>query len=146
MVGPQKHLYEKLGCRRASEVTNVQPDQPSRVLVDNINLHPVEMNPRQVVAMARAHPEKVVESDVTHAELLGLIPDDVDTKYRKRNVNVRDIDTINKHLGYEIMRHMGDDENPVTAEEIHLKVFKEEEDDKVRSMLRKHENMVGATW
>ena len=83
MVGPQKQLNEKLGCRTASGVANVQLDQPSRVLVANFNLHPVDLKHHQVVAMASAHPEKIVESDITHAELLGLIPDDDDTKYQK---------------------------------------------------------------
>ena len=95
--------------------------------------------------MASAHPEKIVESDVTHAALLGLIPDDVVTKYRKRHINIWDIEKINKHLADEIERHMGDEEKPVTAEEIILVVPKEEEE-KVINMLRKHENMVGPTW
>ena len=86
MGGPQQHLYEKMGCRRASEVADVQPDQPFRVLVAKLSLHPVDEKSHQVVAMASAHPEKIVESDITHAELLGLIPDDVDTKYQKRHV------------------------------------------------------------
>ena len=90
--------------------------------------------------MASAHPLKIVESDVTHADLLGLIPDDVDTKYRKRHVNVQDIDMINKHLAHERERHMGDDEQPVTAEEVDLDVPKEEEG-KDRNMLRKHEKI-----
>ena len=114
-----------MGCRRASGVANVQPDQPFRVLVSNFNLHPVDLKRHQVVAMASAHPEKIVESDVTHAELLGMIPDDVDTKYLKRHVNVWDIETINKHLTDERERHMGDDEKTVTAEEIDLNVPEE---------------------
>ena len=88
--------------------------------------------------MASGHSKKIVESDITHAELLRLIPDNVDTKYRKRHVNVRDIDTVNQHLADERERHMRDDEKPVTAEEIALDVPKEEED-KVRNMIRKHE-------
>ena len=86
MGGPQQHLYEKMGCRRASEVADVQPDQPCRVLVAKLSLHPVDEKSHQVVAMASTHPEKIVESDITHAELLGLIPDDVDTKYQKGHV------------------------------------------------------------
>ena len=115
-VGPQQQLYEKQGCWTASGVVNVQPSQQFRVLIANFNLHSVNLNPRQVVAMSSAHPEKIVESYVTLTELLGLIPDIVETKYRKRHVNVRDIDTINQHLTNERERHMGDDEKPVTAE------------------------------
>ena len=48
------------------------------------------------------------------------------------------MDTINKHLADKRERHVGDDENPVTAEEIELNV-PDEEEDKVRNMLRKHE-------
>ena len=78
--------------------------------------------------MASAHREKIVESDVTHAELLGLLPDNVDTKYRKRHVKVRDIETINQHLADERERHLCDDEKPVLAEDIDLNVPEEEED------------------
>ena len=79
-LGPQHQLYEKLGCRTVSGVANVQPGKPFRVLVSNYKLHPVDLKPHQVVAMASAHPWNIVESDFTHPELLGLIPDDVDTK------------------------------------------------------------------
>ena len=82
-------------------MANVQQNQPFRVLVATFNLHPVDLKPHQVVAMQSAHPVKIVESDVTDAELLGLIPDDVDTKYRKRHFNVRDVGTIKKHLSEE---------------------------------------------
>ena len=100
-VEPQQQLYEKQGCRTASGVAIVQPGQPFRILIANFNLHSFNLNRRQVVALASVHPEKIAESDVTHAELLGLLPDDVETKYLKRHVNVRDIDTINQHLADE---------------------------------------------
>lgn len=68
-----------------------------------------------MVASDLRHPENLVDSHISHAELLDLIPDDRDTKFCKRQVNVCDIDKINKNLTYQREKHMGKDEKPVTA-------------------------------
>lgn len=39
--------------------------------------------------------------------MLGLIPGDGYTKFRKRYINVRDIDTIDNHLANQEEKHMG---------------------------------------
>ena len=54
MVGPQQQLYEKLDCRTASGVANVEPDEPFRAPVANLNLHPVYLKPQQVLDMTSA--------------------------------------------------------------------------------------------
>lgn len=54
-----------------------------------------------------------MESHLSHAEMLGLIP--ADTKFEKRHIVVRYIHTIIKYLADQRDQHMDQDEKPVTA-------------------------------
>lgn len=47
----------------------------------------------------------MVEYAMTDAEMFGLIPDDVDTKFGKQHVDARDIETIN-HIADQREQHM----------------------------------------
>ena len=138
LVEPNEQLYNSSMCLTGTGIADVTAGKPFHVLVANFGERPIDLRPQQVVAMAGSHPEKLVESDISHSEMLGIIPDNVDTKFRKRHVNVRDIDTINKHLSDQREQHMGEDEKPKTADEIDLNV-PEDRKQEVRDMLRKHE-------
>ena len=60
--------------------------------------------------------------------------------YKKRTVNVKDIDTINQHLADSRESHAGKDEKPVTAETVELHVD-EKYHPTIRKMLKKHESL-----
>lgn len=60
--------------------------------------------------------------EAIHVEMFGSIPDDGDTKFCKRSVNVHDIDKINKQLSDQGEQHMGVDEKLVTADGIDIYV------------------------
>lgn len=56
----------------------------------------MKLNAKKVFASAEEQPEFIKESHIKHVEMLGIT--ELDTKYRKSNKNVRDVDTVNKHL------------------------------------------------
>lgn len=59
---------------------------------------------------------------MAHSKMLLFIPEDVETKYRKWYVDTCDVTTVKKYLAYQQEQHMGEDEMPVTATDIHLDV------------------------
>ena len=73
-----------------------------------------------MVAKAEGHPFNITEADISHGEVLGIVTDT--TRYRKRDTDARDIETINRHLADAIEAHAGVDETTITAENIELKV------------------------
>ena len=91
-----------------------------------------------MVAKAEDHPSNITEADISHGEVLGIMTDT--TRYRKRDTDDRDIETINKHLADAKEAHAGVDETPTKADKIELKVYERYHTD-IRNMLRKHENM-----
>lgn len=78
------------------------------------------MLPNKVKAYASDHLYKLVESNISHADMLGLIPDDQDTKFHKHDVDAKEIDKINHHLADQRELYIDKDENPVTADDISL--------------------------
>ena len=119
-------------------VADVIADKPFKVLVANFSDNVVSLLPHQVIATAADHPETLVESHMSHAEVFGLIPDNRDTKFRKRPINTKDIDVINRQLADQRELHMGEDEKPITADDIDIDVPEDKVAD-VRTMLKKHE-------
>ena len=89
------------------------------------------------MATVEIHPTNLAESHVTHGALLGISEE---THYKKRPLNVRDIETINKHLADAREAHAGKDEEPITADTVELHVDNKYHL-KIRNMLRKHESL-----
>lgn len=58
----------------------------------------IDLLGHHVVAYVSQNLKTIVESDIKQAEMLSLIPKDVDTKFINRYVDARDISTINKHF------------------------------------------------
>lgn len=98
MVEPYHPLYHNLQCLDGTGISDVKPDQPFHMLVANVGEDPVGLLPHNVVAYASHQPETIIESDITHAERLGLITEYVYKTFRKRHNDVQHIKTINKHL------------------------------------------------
>jgi len=140
MIEPNDQLYHNLLCRAGTGIMDVKRDQPFHILVANFAEHPIDILPRQVVAYTSDHPETLTKSHISHGEMLGVISANDDAKFRKRPLNVRDIDVINRQLADQRELHMGKDEKPVTADDINIDVPVDKEE-AVRSMLRKHESM-----
>lgn len=95
----------------------MRPNEPFHILFVDFGDHAIDLLPHQVVAYASQHPEILFESEITNAEMLGLILDDTYTKYRKIHTNVRHIDTITKHLADQRENHMGADEKPLSTDD-----------------------------
>ena len=66
------------------------------MFISSFGKHPVYFRPTQVVSKAEDHPSKITEAEISHGEVLGIMTDT--TRYRKRDTDARDMETINKHL------------------------------------------------
>lgn len=112
-------------CINASGVADAQSDQPLRILVANFSHRTRDGLPYQVVAPISEHPETLVESNLSHDEMFGLIHYEGDTQFRKRHTSAHDIETIKKYLASHLKQPMGGQEKPVAAEDISMDVPKE---------------------
>lgn len=91
----------------------MNPGQPFKVLIVNLTKNPVKLDTRQVVATADDHPDIIAEYNITHAKILGLTT----TKYKNRDKNVRDCDTVNKHIASaKVAALSNQDEQPIASE------------------------------
>ena len=64
-----------------------------------------------------------------------------DTRYKKRDFNIKDIETINRHLADQReANHSVREEKPITADTVELDVDKAHHT-KIRKMLRKNESL-----
>lgn len=91
-----------------------------------------------MVATTSDHQETIVDYYLSHAEVFGLISDNMDTKFRERHTSPSDIETINRHPPDHREEHMGEDEDPITFENIAMNVSNDKKDE-VRAMLNKNE-------
>ena len=138
-IEPLQRLYERHECLAGTGVHHATPGKPFNIMVANFSKRPVVLEAGQTVANCDEHPTALAESDISHAELLGIATEDA--KYRKRDFRAKDVELINKHL--EDARNAAvdqTDETPITADNIELHVD-EEFHPKKRKMLRKHESL-----
>lgn len=98
MVEPYHPLYNNLLYLYGTKIPFVKPGQRFHYPITKFGKHSSDFLPHQVVRYESQLTETIVESNTTHAEMLGLIPGDADTKVQKRNVDDRDIDTVNKNF------------------------------------------------
>ncbi len=141
LMEPNGRLYRNHTCLASNGVAEVEADKPFKVLVANFGDYPKQLAQGQVVATAYANPTNLVESTISHAELLGLCDDKEAMRYRKHNANARDESVINDYLRDLRSSHMGEDEKPVTADDIDLSGVPKSYHKRIRTMLRKHESM-----
>lgn len=93
-----------------------------------------------MVACNTPHHETIEKSNITYGEMLGVIVEASESKFRKRLVDVHNIETMNKPPADQRGQYMDEDEKPVTADDIDLKHLHEKEEE-IRSMLQKHVRM-----
>lgn len=113
-------LYINQLCHAGTTIAQLIPKQTLHVLVVNFNIHKIDLHSRQVIAYITPHHGAMEEPNITKGEMLVLISEDFDNKFRKRHVDERSIETINKHLDYQQEQHIGADKKPVTADDIDL--------------------------
>lgn len=72
--------------------------------------------PKQNLCKASPHPTTLIETHISHTELLGVMREGKDSErnvYRKRVYNDRDVRLIKGHLIGEREKHMGEAKNQV---------------------------------
>ncbi len=141
LVESTKRLCETHTCLTGNGVAQVEANKPFRVLVANFGNTNRRLLSGQAIAFAEPHPSSIMESDVSHAELLGLVDDKTAQLYRKRNLNARDTSVINDYLRDARSGHMGVDEKPTTAADIQLPDVHTKHHPNIRKMLSKYEDM-----
>lgn len=140
LIVPYDQLSSNQVGRPGTNIALVNTNQPFHILVANFSNHELDMHPRQVIAYTTPRPEAIEESYIIHIEMLGLIPEDSDIKFCKQHVDVRNIETMNKHVADQREQHMSEDERPVTADDLDLDTLHKRDED-VQNMPRKHERM-----
>lgn len=75
----------------------------------------MKINARLVVTSVNKHTECITESHITHGKMLGIT--ELDRKYRKRDKNDRDVETVNKHLVNARLTSLGGQDEEHTTEE-----------------------------
>ena len=84
----------KLRC--CDRCTSNRREKTFDILVANFGNHPFRLISNQTIARVDDHPTNLAESHISLGELLGITEDT--THYKKHDINVRDTETINKHL------------------------------------------------
>ena len=97
LIELDKVLFAKHNCAAATSVHQIEEVKPFDILVANFGKHPFRLLSNQTIGRVDDHPINLAESHTSHGELLGVTEDT--THYKKRDINVKDIETINKHLG-----------------------------------------------
>lgn len=120
-VEPHQDLYTNELCMAVAGAPKVAANKPFRPFVANSGEKAVYLAPNQQLATAESHPENLLESNFSHAELFGLI-DEANRKFQKQNDNVHGIETINEPLADQRGQHMGDSEEPARADDIDLDI------------------------
>lgn len=99
MVEPYHRIYNKLLSLDGTGIADVKTGQSFPILCAIFGEHEINLLPDKVESYLSQHPEIIVESDMTHADMLGLTPINIETRFWKRHVEDCDISTINKQLG-----------------------------------------------
>ena len=97
LIEPDKGLFAKHNCAAETGVHQIEEGRPFRILVGIFGNQPLQLLLNQTIARVDDHPTNLAESQISNGELLGLTEEN--THYKKRDINVKDIETINKHLG-----------------------------------------------
>jgi len=133
-------LTASLQCPVASGVAMVEANKPFKILIANFDDKPAHLCVNQIIASYEVAPTFLEESGFSHAEILGIVPEDRSRMFRKQNASARDVHVINKHLAEKRSQVTEAEDKPVTVDDIELEVSLEKET-AVRDMLRRHEPM-----
>lgn len=109
-------------------------------MIANLVDKPMKLFKGQRVATTDLHPLRITESTFTHAEIFG-INENEHYMYKKRILSARDTTLTETYLVDSRNSSMNEEEKSMTADNINLnddnKIFHQ----RIRDMLRKHENM-----
>lgn len=95
LVDPVNPLYTNVMCSVSTGAASVEPNRSFRILDSSYSDHPVDLIPQKVVTSASMNHENLKRYDIKHEKMLDLIPEYRNFKFRNRQMDVSDIDTIN---------------------------------------------------
>ena len=90
-------------------------------MIENFENSPINLSFGNNFTTVKEHPNNIVELDISHSELLGILS--ADTHYKKRNIDKKDVYTINRHLTDQHKTNHGEqEEKPITTQTVELDV------------------------
>ena len=116
---PTERLFTTPHCT-ATGFPQAMPKTPFRILVEKFARHTVKHKDGKTISISSRHPTAIADANISYSELLGLITDN--THYKKWQIYLKDINTINQHLADNREYHTGKDETLDTADTIELAV------------------------
>ena len=119
-IEPARRLFNTHMCLAGHGIAQVERYKPFQILVANFGKVARKLLPGQGISQANFHATRIYESDITHVDLIGIIDKDSSQMYRKRDIDAKYTAVINQHLQDARDGHMGDDEKPITADDIDL--------------------------
>ena len=148
-IEPRETLYERQGCIAANGVAQVKPRQQFRILVANFSEIPQELRKGQVVAYSKPHPEFIVDTSMNMVRVLG-VHDNADVsapvrsmkrvaKENKAEYLARSVQDLHEKQAKQPKE--GEEEKPMTADEVDLSGVDEKYHAEIRRMLHKHASM-----
>lgn len=109
-------------CLVCTGTAHVTPNTDFRIPIANLGKHPKTIAIGQTFSVAAEHPTSIMESPITHVELLCVA---VEKLYRKRPCDARDEEVINQSLAKNREAAFGEkEEATIRAETVPLSVDK----------------------
>ena len=96
IIEPHQQLFSKQTCPVKTGVHKVKGGILLRIIIANFGISPLKLFLGDNVATVKEQNNHLVDSDISHGKLLGIVSGD--THYKKRDININDIYTINLHL------------------------------------------------
>lgn len=119
---PKKKLFNSSMCLVCTGIEHVTPSTDFRILLGNVGKHRKTLTVGRTVAVAAEHPTLIMESPITHGEVLGVA---VEKLYPKRPCDVKADEVINRYLAKNREEVFGEkEEEPITVEAVSLSVDK----------------------
>lgn len=139
-------MPETHSCLAGYDVAQATPEKAFKILFSSFLDKQKTFCDRKTVVSETPYPSSIMQSGISHGELLGIISEYTPTaeekssSYHEQNIDERDTSPIEEHLADMREAHMASDESPSTAEAINLDV-EEKYHSTIRTMLKKHESM-----
>lgn len=96
LIEQLRKLRENQDFLAATGVHKDRLGKDFRIRISNLYKHPVKIIQDRWVATAKEHYETLIEADLSHSEMIGIV--ESKNMYRKRDQKAKDIKFISNHL------------------------------------------------
>ncbi len=140
-VQPIDKLYSSRLCLAGNGIAQVESGKNFGIFLANFGDQPQIIKAGTKIVVAKPHPKWIKESSYSHSDILGIVEEGPDNSYKKRQMDAKNLDTINQYLTKLQKSQEESTENKMKVEDINLDEIPEEYHEQIRNMLKKHESM-----